>query len=142
MKAHTQVEVGAWQHITGHSVCQCFYLVFSLHTTLTLTLWYMLQIQYCQQCCAQKKGKVCFALKIDLQLVLFHSICRTLNPSSERWRAVHLLCLLCWVGGGVWMQFTRFPSSHTPFVYFSFFFFFFFCTPSLNLVLISHSPPA
>lgn len=68
---------------------------------LTLTLWHRLQLQYCQPLSnAVLRKKECFALKIDLQLVLFHSICRTLHPSSERWRAVHLLCLLCWVGGG------------------------------------------
>lgn len=62
----------------------------------------------------KKRKSVCFALKIDLQLVLFHSICRTLRRSSERWRTAHLLCLLCWVGGGVWRQFTRSPRSHRP----------------------------
>ncbi len=77
-----------------------------------------------QQCWAQKKKKksVCFALKIDLQLVLFHSICRTLSLSSERWRAVHLLCLLCWVGGVCGCNSPDFRAHIAlSFVYFVFF---------------------
>lgn len=70
----------------------------------------------------KKDRSVCFALKIDLQLVLFHSICRTLNLSSERWRAVQLLCLLCWVGGGCGCNSTDFRARIAPsFVYFVFF---------------------
>lgn len=84
-----------------------------LHTQVKLALIWHLFFPQPALC-------VCFALKIDLQLVLFHSICRSLSLSSERWRTVHLLCLLCWVGGG-WMQFTRFPRSHRPLSFFLFF---------------------
>lgn len=94
----------ALNSITGH-----FHLAsvifFPPKPTLSLTLWHRLPPQ-CFLLLSQgkkkerKKKSVCFALKIDLWLVLFHSICRTLSLSSERWRAVHLLCLLCWVGGG------------------------------------------
>lgn len=61
------------------------------------------------------KKKSLFALKIDLQLVLFHSICRTLWARPQRDGE---LCIFCvYVGrvcGGVWKRFTRFPRSHWP----------------------------
>lgn len=92
--------------------------------TLSLTLWHRLPPQ-CFLLLSQgkkkerKKKSVCFALKIDLWLVLFHSICRTLSLSSERWRAVHLLCLLCWVGGGWGCNSPDFRACKAlPFVYF------------------------
>lgn len=111
--------------------CICF------HPNLTLTLWYTLQLQHCQPLSndvlrKKEKESVCFALKIDLQLVLFHSICRTLRPSSEMERCVSFVFMLD--GWRVWMQFTRFLLSHrTIFCVICFFFFF----PELCLSTLS-----
>lgn len=84
--------------------------------------------------------KSVFALKIDLQLVLFHSICRTLwaCPQRDGELCIFCVCYVGWVCGGVWKRFTRLPCSHWPI-------FLFFFPPwdlSLNLVLIIHSYPA
>lgn len=109
---------------------------------LILTFQYMLLLQRCQPlndaALRTKRESVCFELKIDLQPVLFHSICRRLSRPSEEWRALHLLCLLWWVGWGLGVQFTRYPSSHS--LVFCLFLFSF--PGSLNLVFIIHCPPA
>lgn len=59
----------------------------------------------------KKKKSFCSENRSPTGLVSFN-MQNSLSLSSERWRTVHLLCLLCWVG--VWKRFTRFhvgPSS-------------------------------
>lgn len=75
------------------------------------------------------KIKSLFALKIDLQLVLFHSICRTLwaCPQRDGELCIFFVCYVVGVCGGVWKRFTRFPRSH-----WSFFPFFFPCLSSVS----------
>ena len=118
MKAHTR-EGGSWSRSLSMLLCRVISPQSNLDpvtqattTVLTMTV----------SSAVLKKAKECVLhFKINLQLVLFHSICRTLNSSWEGWRAVHLL-FVSWVGCGGGCNSTDF-CAHTAlsFLYFGFF---------------------